>query len=56
MAKPIRDSANDNQLCRPSVGDSRRATAADFLSRSTATAALSGASDDQVEKAEQPAS
>ena len=28
MAAPIRDSANDNQLCRPSVGDSLRATAA----------------------------
>ena len=28
MADPIRDSANDNQLCRPSVGDSLRATAA----------------------------
>ena len=28
MAKPIRDSANDNQLCRPSVGDSLRSTAA----------------------------
>ena len=28
MAEPIRDSANDNQLCRPSVGDSLRATAA----------------------------